>query len=268
MDDNLDLFGRDSDSDSASSEASATENAPFPGGGATGGFQGLVQGAIVKLPEAGSGIEEGGATLRGAVARDDGSDEAPPVEGKEEVGEGLPGSPPRTQGGAQPKKTPPRPVYEGKAESTTTMAHRGYADIVRELIATDDGSVEHLRMKDEAGDTALDITRNVEVKALLTAAEAAADTGPLSPRARPGREMRSRGRTHRRRRRAARSRRRPSPAPRTKATPPRCWRWYMTPQKQGQNQLSPRSASSSTRASTFDTRCVYPVCVCVLVLEY
>ena len=53
MDDNLDLFGRDSDSDSASSEASTTENAPFPGGGAAGGFQGQIQGAIVKLPEAG-----------------------------------------------------------------------------------------------------------------------------------------------------------------------------------------------------------------------
>jgi hypothetical protein len=123
MDDNVDRFGRDSDSDSASSEASTTENAPFPGGGAAGGFQGLVQGAIVKRPEAGSGIEEGGATLRGAVARDDGSDEAPPVEGKEEVVEGSPGSPPPSQGGAQPKKTLPRPAYEGKADALVKMLY-------------------------------------------------------------------------------------------------------------------------------------------------
>ena len=34
------------------------------------------------------------------------------------------------------------------------------------------------------------------------------------------------------------------------------------------NRKSPRSASSSTRASTFYTRCVYPVCVGVMVLEY
>ena len=130
---NVDLFGRDSDSDSdsESSEASTTEenapipgggaaNAPFPLGGAAGGFLGQVQGAIAKVSDAGSGSEEcgeGGAT----VAGDDGSDEAPPVEGKERVGEGSPGSPSPSQGGAQPKKTLPRSVYEGNAHALLKM---------------------------------------------------------------------------------------------------------------------------------------------------
>ena len=121
MDANVDLFGRDSDSDSESSEASTTEeNATFPGGGAAGGFLGQVQGAIAKVSDAGSGSEEcgeGGAT----VAGDDGSDEAPPVEGKEGVGEGSPGSPSPSQGGAQPKKTLPRSVYEGNAHALLKM---------------------------------------------------------------------------------------------------------------------------------------------------
>ena len=50
-------------------------------------------------------------------------------------------------------------------------------DVVRELIAAD-GSVEHLRMKDFCDRrTALDYADNDEIKALLTAAEAVADTG-------------------------------------------------------------------------------------------
>ena len=49
----------------------------------------------------------------------------------------------------------------------------GWTDIVRELIAAD-GSVEHLRMKDKRGITALNCAANDEIKALLTAAEAAA----------------------------------------------------------------------------------------------
>ena len=49
-------------------------------------------------------------------------------------------------------------------------------DVVRELIAAD-GSVEHLRMKDFYDRTALDYADNDEIKALLTAAEAVADTG-------------------------------------------------------------------------------------------
>ena len=58
----------------------------------------------------------------------------------------------------------------------------GYTGIVRELIAVD-GSVEHLRMQDNLGrgSTALDKTRNEEIKALLTAAEAAADAGAVAP---------------------------------------------------------------------------------------
>ena len=51
----------------------------------------------------------------------------------------------------------------------------GWTDVVRELIAAD-GSVEHLKMKDERGRrTALYFARNVEIQALLEAAEAAAD---------------------------------------------------------------------------------------------
>ena len=51
----------------------------------------------------------------------------------------------------------------------------GQTAVVRELIAAD-GSVEHLRMKNKTyGKTALDHAKNDEIKALLTAAEAAAD---------------------------------------------------------------------------------------------
>ena len=55
----------------------------------------------------------------------------------------------------------------------------GWTDIVRELIAAD-GSVEHLRMKDKRGITALNCAANDEIKALLTAAEAAADAGAVA----------------------------------------------------------------------------------------
>ena len=57
----------------------------------------------------------------------------------------------------------------------------GWTDVVRELIAAD-GSVEHLRMQDKKyGKTALDHARNDEIKALLTAAEAAADADAAAP---------------------------------------------------------------------------------------
>ena len=59
-------------------------------------------------------------------------------------------------------------------------SHEGWADIVRELIAAD-GSVEHLRMQTNRGKTALDHAKNDEIKALLTAAEAAADAGTAVP---------------------------------------------------------------------------------------
>ena len=52
-------------------------------------------------------------------------------------------------------------------------------DVVHELIAAD-GSVEHLRMKCKDGRTALDWAKNDEIKALLTAAEAAADAGAVA----------------------------------------------------------------------------------------
>ena len=50
----------------------------------------------------------------------------------------------------------------------------GETAVVRELVAAD-GSAEHLRMKDKRGRTALVYAVNDEIKALLTAAEAAAD---------------------------------------------------------------------------------------------
>ena len=56
----------------------------------------------------------------------------------------------------------------------------GQTDVVRELIAAD-GSAEHLRMKNNNGRTALDWAANDEIKALLTAAEAAADAGAAAP---------------------------------------------------------------------------------------
>ena len=59
----------------------------------------------------------------------------------------------------------------------------GHTDTVRELIAAD-GSAEHLRMKIggyAVDGTALDYADNDEIKALLTAAEAAADAGAAAP---------------------------------------------------------------------------------------
>ena len=160
---------------------------------------------------------------------------APPPEGKaregEEENQEEDSPPPQTQGGAQPKKTLPRPVYEGDADAlvevlaearregeepdiakvrelldagidvryqvrarykrimrnakrrdkrglklTTTAlslaSQYGQTDVVRELIAAD-GSMEHLRMKNKHGKTARDLAKTDEIKALLTAAEAA-----------------------------------------------------------------------------------------------
>ena len=53
----------------------------------------------------------------------------------------------------------------------------GFTDVVRELIAAD-GSAEHLRMRTKSlrsfpSETALDLAKTDEIKALLTAAEAA-----------------------------------------------------------------------------------------------
>jgi len=56
----------------------------------------------------------------------------------------------------------------------------GFTDVVRELIAAD-GSAEHLRMKNKYGQTALDLAKSDAIKALLTAAEAAADADAVAP---------------------------------------------------------------------------------------
>ena len=67
-----------------------------------------------------------------------------------------------------------------------------HIEIVRELIAAD-GSAEHLRIKNN-GKTALDRAWRDEIKALLSAAEAAADAGaaasPPEGKAREGEEGR------------------------------------------------------------------------------
>ena len=56
----------------------------------------------------------------------------------------------------------------------------GQLDVIRELIAAD-GSVEHLRMQSKLGMTALDWAKKEEIKALLTAAEAAAGADAVAP---------------------------------------------------------------------------------------
>ena len=65
-------------------------------------------------------------------------------------------------------------------------------DVVHELIAAD-GSAEHLRMKCKDGRTALDMAWNDEIKALLTAAEAAVGVCAAAPppegKAREGEEQ-------------------------------------------------------------------------------
>ena len=179
--------------------------------------------------------EEIKALLTAAEAAAGADAAAPPPEGKaregEEENQEEDSPPPQTQGGAQPKKTLPRPVYEGDADAlvevlaearregeepdiakvrelldagidvryqvrarykrimrnakrrdkrglklTTTAlslaSQYGQTDVVRELIAAD-GSAEHLRMKNKHGKTARDLAKTDEIKALLTAAEAA-----------------------------------------------------------------------------------------------
>ena len=114
------MFGRDSDSDSSDEAKDVgggmldTEEDTAPtGGGAAGGFLGQSEGAVARQ----CGSERGGA---GGAA---GGATAAEGEGKDATlageygGEGSlpPPPPPPSQGGAQPKKTLPRPTYEGKA---------------------------------------------------------------------------------------------------------------------------------------------------------
>ena len=107
-----DMFGRDSDSESSEEAVDGEHPAPT-GGVAAGGFLGLAEKSIAK-PEAGGG--GGGRVGRGGGATGEGG------EGKaREVEEDLPPPPPQTQGGAQPKKTLPRPVYEGKPDALITV---------------------------------------------------------------------------------------------------------------------------------------------------
>jgi len=65
------------------------------------------------------------ALLRAAEAAADAGAAAPPPEGKAQEGEEEDqeedSPPPQTQGGAQPKKTLPRPVYEGNPAALVEM---------------------------------------------------------------------------------------------------------------------------------------------------
>ena len=113
-DDGENMFGRDSDSDSSEeaedveeAAVDTEENTAPTGGVAAGGFLGQLHGTVAR-PGAGKG-----------------TDAAPPTEGKardgEEGDQEEASPPPQTQGGAQPKKTHPRPVYEGKADAQVEM---------------------------------------------------------------------------------------------------------------------------------------------------
>ena len=112
-DDGENMFGRDSDSSSEEAEdvdeaaVNTEENTAPTGGGAAGGFLGQVEKSVAK-PEGSSGSGGGGGGGEGT---------APSTEGKaregEEEDQAEDSPPPRMQGGAQPKKTLPRPVYEG-----------------------------------------------------------------------------------------------------------------------------------------------------------
>ena len=105
------MFGRDSDSDS-SEEAVAvpsTENMPSQEAGvAAGGFLGQVQDVVAK--------EEAGSERGGGGGGGEDRDATPSPEVKAREVEDVP-PPPPSQGGAQPKKTLPRPVYEGDARA-------------------------------------------------------------------------------------------------------------------------------------------------------
>ena len=135
------MFGRDSDSEYTSEEAlvdseaaaSTGEHAAPTGGGAAGGFLGQVEKSVAK-PEGSSG--SGGGSGGGG-----GTDAALPTEGKARKGEEEDhedSPPPQAQGGAQPKKTLPRPVYDGKADALVEMLMEEGEDVdiakVRELL--------------------------------------------------------------------------------------------------------------------------------------
>ena len=118
-DDGENMFGRDSDSSSEEAEdvdeaaVNTEENTAPTGGGAAGGFLGQVEKSVAK-PEGSSG---GGRVGGGGGATEEGG-EGKAREGEEDV---PPPPPPQTQGGAQPKKTLPRPVYEGDPAALLEM---------------------------------------------------------------------------------------------------------------------------------------------------
>ena len=157
-DDGENMFGRDSDSDS-SEEAEDVEEAAVnteehtapTGGGAAGdcGFLGQVEKSVAK-PEgsSGGGRVGGGGGATGEVG-----------EGRaREVEEDVPPLLPETQGGAQPKKTLPRPVYEGKPAALLEMI----------IEAAEDGEELDIAKVRELLDAGIDILQKVRVSCVCS----------------------------------------------------------------------------------------------------
>ena len=71
-------------------------------------------------------------------------------------------------------------TVDGGWTALMLASYNGWTDIVRMLIAAD-GSAEHIRMKNKRGRTALDYAYNDDIKALLTAVEAAAGADTAAP---------------------------------------------------------------------------------------
>ena len=154
-DDGENMFGRDSDSDSSEeadvgeAAVNTEENTAPAGGGAAGGFLGQVDN--VEKTDAGSG--SGGGSGGGGS----GTDAALPTEGKaregeeEDQAEDSPSS--QAQGGAQPKKTLPRPAYEGNAAALLEMI----------IEAAEDGEELDIAKVRELLDAGIDVLYKVRV---------------------------------------------------------------------------------------------------------
>ena len=103
------------------------------------------------------------ALLRAAEAAADAGAAAPPPEGKAREGEEdkeEDSPPPQTQGGAQPKKNLPRPVYEGDAAALGDM----FSQATRAGIVPDIAKVRELL------DAGIDVRRKVRVSCVCVSA--------------------------------------------------------------------------------------------------
>ena len=152
-DDGENMFGRDSDSSSEEAEdvdeaaVNTEENTAPTGGGAAGGFLGQVEKSVAK-PEGSSGSGGGGGGGEGTAP----STEGKAREGEEEdQAEDSPSS--QAQGGAQPKKTLPRPAYEGNAAALLEMI----------IEAAEDGEELDIAKVRELLDAGIDVLYKVRV---------------------------------------------------------------------------------------------------------